>query len=443
MSVSRRILFLLQPGTNSRWIFQDLIAGFERAGHTPVIFELGPLWQMYQAEKASGDRLKSHMTQLLIDTCRSNRIDAAMGMWANSLMTFVNPTMDGKPVNVFEALGLPHALYWLDAPHWAHDGGIRASLGTSVLRGEKMHHFINNRATAREMRTTFAMGNVHALNYGINEQVFTPRHAEPEFDCVFGTGPGDAAPTPAALEELEKNEPDLLRVRRDLAERIGPKLDEISSQSPVLRDVLRELLKLQITERDSPMLDRVERLTATGGTLAHGAAMLVHDPRVYIAATDLVRSVERFERAFTFSWMSRKFSCAMFGSGDLSAWGCRAKPLGFVKHEDQAAAYAKGRIGLNAMRWQDDVGSNIKPLEISASGRVCVMKRRSGVSELLEPGREIEEFEELHQGAAIVKRLLDDESARKQIASAALTRTLKDHTWTNRASAFLQAMGLA
>ncbi len=419
-----------------------MIAGFERAGHSAFILELGPLWQMYQAEKASGDRLKSHMTQLLVDTCKSNRIDAAMGMWANSLMTFVNPTVEGKPVNVFEALGLPHALYWLDAPHWAHDGGIRASLGTSVLRGETMHHFINNRATAREMRDTFAMGHVHALNYGINEQVFTPRNLEPEFDCVFGTGPGDAAPTPVALEELEKVAPDMLRVRRDLAERIGPKLDDLSSQSPVLRELLRELLKLQISERDTPMLDRIERLKSAGGTLALGAAMLVQDPRLYIAATDLVRSVERFERAFTFSWMSRRFSCAMFGGGDLSAWGCRAKPLGFVKHEEQAAAYARGRVGLNAMRWQDDVGSNIKPLEISASGRVCVMKRRSGVSELLEPGREIEEFEELHAGATIVNRLIEDDGARKQIASTALDRTLKEHTWTHRAGAFLQAMGL-
>ncbi len=419
-----------------------MIAGFERSGHAAMIFELGPLWQMYQAEKASGERLKSHMTQLLVDTCRSNRIDAAMGMWANSLMTFVNPTVDGKPVNVFEALGLPHALYWLDAPHWAHDGGIRASLGTSVLRGDKMHHFINNSATAREMRELFTMGNVHALNYGINEQVFTPRNVEPEFDCVFGTGPGDAAPTPVALEEIEKDEPDMLRVRLDLAERIGPKLDEISSQSPALREVLRELLKLQIAGRDTPMLDRIERIKAAGGTLATGVAILVQDPRLYIAATDLVRSVERFERAFTISWMSRRFSCASFGGGDLSAWGCRAKPLGFVKHEDQAATYARGRVGLNAMRWQDDVGSNIKPLEISASGRVCVMKRRCGVSELLEPGREIEEFEQMHAGAAIVKRLIEDDGARKRIASAALDRTRREHTWTHRANAFLGAMGL-
>ena len=235
MSESRRVLFLLQPGTNSRWIFQDLINGFERAGHTAVILELGPLWQMYQAEKESSERLKGHMTQLLIDTCKSNRIDAAMGMWANSLMTFLNPTMDGKVVNVFEAIHLPHALYWLDAPHWAHDGGIRSSLGTSVLRGETMHHFINNAATAREMRNIFSMGNVHAQSYGINEEVFSPQNVEPEFDCVFGTGPGDAAPTPVALEELERDEPDMLRVRRDLAERIGPKLDELSSQSPVLR----------------------------------------------------------------------------------------------------------------------------------------------------------------------------------------------------------------
>ncbi len=443
MNVPRRILFLLQPGTNSRWIFQDLIAGFERAGHTAIVFELGPLWQMYQAEKAASERLKGHMTQLLIDTCKTNRIDAAIGMWANSLMTFLNPTVDGKAINVFEAIGLPHMLYWLDAPHWAHDGAIRASLGTSVLRGASMHHCINNRATAREMRDVFGMGHVHALNYGINEQVFSPRDTAPEFDCVFGTGPGDAAPTPVALEELEKDSPDMLRVRRDLADRIGPKLDELSSGSPVLRDLLRELLTSQLTQRDTPMLDRIEHLKSASNSFAHGAAMLVQDPRLYIAATDLVRSVERFERAFTFSWMSRRFSCAMFGSGELEAWGCRATPLGFVPHHEQAAAYARGRVGLNAMRWQDDVGSNIKPLEISASGRVCVMKKRSHVDDLLRPGQEFEEFQELSDGAEIVERLLQDDSARTNMAQAALERTLSQHTWTHRSGAMLSAMGLA
>jgi hypothetical protein len=60
--------------------------------------------------------------------------------------------------------------------------------------------------------------------------------------------------------------------------------------------------------------------------------------------------------------------------------------------DQMSAAYARGRVGLNVMRWQDDAGINLKPLEIAASGVACASVRRVGLDGILEPVEEIETF---------------------------------------------------
>src|SRR5262249_22651970 len=139
--------------------------------------------------------------------------------------------------------------------------------------------------------------------------------------------------------------------------------------------------KSQLTDRHAPMLARIRQLAAQDPSWRSGAEALVRSLPLYVKVTSAVRSIEAWERAFTFAFLSRHFRCATFGAGGpaLDAWGVRATHLGSIRWEDQAEAYSRGSIGLNVMRWQDDMGLNMKPYEITASGAVCLCARRAGL----------------------------------------------------------------
>jgi spore maturation protein CgeB len=151
--------------------------------------------------------------------------------------------------------------------------------------------------------------------------------------------------------------------------------------------------------------------------------------------------VERLERAFTITYLSRRFRCAVFGSGDYSAWGCTAHRFGELAYDDQAKAYARGRIGLNVGRWQDDQGLNLKPLEISASGCACLCAWRTGFDEMFADGKEAASFRTPAQAALTARELLESPSRLAAMADAGCARTRRDHTWSAWARDVLAALG--
>lgn len=432
-------LFFLQPGTNSRDIFRDIILGFERAGCGVLILELAPLWRTIEASPDAQATVREigRSVRALIER---ERPDFSMAMWANAVRTLPASVVGGEPRSFFDAIGLTHVQHWLDAPHWAHEGEMRGHFNTPIVAGERLLHVVNNPGTAREMTEVLGFGRTLACPYGINEELFRPTRpiGDAEFDLVFGIGPGDPKPTERALGELERDEPDVGAIRSEAANRVRAKLEQVlTGRSPCIARVAELLVESQLADPTRAVLDRLDGIASGSDELAEGVRALRADAGLFVTITEVVRRIETWERAFTIAYLSRHFRCATFGSGDLSAWGCRATHLGSLDYRDQTRAYARGRVGLNVMRWQDDVGSNIKPLEISASGRLCLMRRRRGLSGLLEEGREMELFDAPAEARARLRSLLDDPERLGAMAHAACERTRREHTWANRARAML------
>jgi spore maturation protein CgeB len=187
------------------------------------------------------------------------------------------------------------------------------------------------------------------------------------------------------------------------------------------------------------MLDRLARFRADA-TLDPAIDHLLSTPTLFIDATMRTRAVERAERAFTISWLSRRFSCATFGPADFSAWACRARAFGPVAYEDQPRLYSRGRFGLNVMRWQDDAGLNLKCYEITASGAACLLARRPGLEELFDPHSEVAAFDSPRHAATLARELLDSPRRLQALAESGRARTLRDHTWTSWARAVAETL---
>jgi len=180
------------------------------------------------------------------------------------------------------------------------------------------------------------------------------------------------------LEELAKDDPDVTRIRRELAIDAKAKLDSLaetmdSTLKTAAKEVLHQLLELQLTDRSQHMLDRLAHIKSQDGDLGRAVDALKSDPALYAAAIEEVRSIENFERAFVFVYLSKYFNCGLFGGVDYSVLGCQIKSAGFIPYEQQASFYSRGQIGLSVMRWQDEEGLHIKPYEITAAASLaCV-----------------------------------------------------------------------
>lgn len=199
-----------------------------------------------------------------------------------------------------------------------------------------------------------------------------------------------------------------------------------------MRELFAGLIEGQLRNRHEPMLDRLRRLGASGH--ADAAHRLMADSRLFVAATMQVRTVERFERAFTLSYLSRRFRVGLMGGGDYSAWHAPIVRIGSVPHEEPCRVYGRGAVGLNVMRWQDDYGLNLKPFEITASGAACLVSRRGGLSELFEDGREVIAFDSPGHASVLLRDLLESPERLATIAAAGYERTQRDHTWSRWAS---------
>jgi len=456
------VLFFVQPGTNSRSTLLDLMKGFQRSGHPVIHFDLEPFWAA-TARAGADQTLKMRLTSELTAVVRSmlvhNRIDLSVAMWANALGTLSAagiPDPAGgtnRVASIFDLIPQKHLCYWLDAPHWAHEGSAVGMIGSQagqMVRSENVHHAINNEATAMEMREVFGMKNVIAQHYGIDEEVFRPRDVEKEFEIVFGLGPGDGPPTKLMEAELGRDEPDVNAIRHEAAERLRGKVvamaDRVRGEgtsAEASRALLDELLRTQVADRHAPMYGRLRALAKRDEAWRGAVAAICTDLKLFVELTSLVRQVETWERAFTFAYLSRRFNCATFGAGGqaLAAWGAKATHLGHIAWHEQAVAYSRGRIGLNVMRWQDDAGLNVKPYEITASGAACLCARRAGIENLFDTSREIAVFDDPGEAARRAGKLLVDKAKLGALAEAGRARTLREYTWTAVARDLVQAIG--
>lgn len=417
-----RLLFLLQPGANSRSIFQGLIRGFADAGHHAMVLELAPFWNAYAREPARKEALMGEATRALADLIRRERADATVAMWGNGISTFAGGMAAGRPSTVFDVLGIPHLLYWLDAPHWAAQGSAASLFGHPAIAGPMLLHAVNNEGIAQEMTEVLGFGPTMPIAYGVDTRVFRPSPTpagEAEFDLVVSCGPGDPPPTPIELRELDSDAPDMPAIRAERA-RLAADAVRRFAKSDADSRLLSLLLESQLRKPHVPMLARAREIAHSEASLAGAASALLGDPIRWVGVTGAIRGVDQSARAFTIAWLSRRSRMAVFGAAS-EAWPITATRAGDIPFEQMTEWYARGLAGLNVMRWQDDVGVNIKPLEIGASGRACLCARRVGLEGLLATGREVITFD-TPDGALTELRALRDSPSRASAIGASAGR---------------------
>ena len=320
------ILAFTQPGTNSRGVFDDILEGFETLGHHLVRFELEPMSAMLRALGEHASLATDDLGVFLLKLLEDNRIDLTVTMWGhtNGLPVYALP--DGSRRSLFDAHGHPVLHYWWDAPHWFERGQQLEKVMTGLYRGEHQFHLINNPATAGEMTELMGFRNVIPAPNGVNPRRFRPcPDVRRTYDLVFVSGSGDPAPTPVMLEELQRDDPDIERIRRDVALRLGPELDRVvadhieASGRAAVRRLLDGMTETRLADRHAPALVHLQRAVASDRQAAEGAAMLLGDLSLYVKATDVIRRIETWERPFMVAYLSRHFRCLRMGQQSYDA----------------------------------------------------------------------------------------------------------------------------
>lgn len=432
---------MAHPGTNSRDILLDVEAGFRQAGHDVIRWEFEPMQRLVgQVNQPQGRAvLAAGIGGIVQSLVEANGIDFTIAMWANGLMSFgMSPGPGGTaPMSFFERTRILHVLLWLDAPHWAHQGGIAPLFRSPVVAESRLFHVINNRGLADEMRDVLGFGRVLARRYGVNPEVFKPwPGAKPRHDIVFNLGPGDPAPTDAMVRALGSENPDLDEIRRQASakarRRMGAAAAEAgASDEPGMDALLDAWIGSQIDSPGTPVLDRIAAAAREDPGLGGAVVWLKKNPKAFVQIAEGARSVERCRRAFTIVYLSRHFDCAVFGDDALEGWPHNAKRYGGVPYRELSKMYGMGRLALNTMRWQDDIGLNLKPFEITSSGTACLCERRGGLEDLFEIGTEIAAFGSPGEARLVAAELLASPEKLASMAEAGRARTLRDHTWAN------------
>jgi spore maturation protein CgeB len=447
-----RLLALTHPGTCSRGLLEDTLDGYQRLGHEIIRFELEPYWAIRQSLGESYKTVAMQLGRVVMNLIERNGIDASVAMWCNATLSLpIVSHPDGSLASLMDHHGHVHIHHWWDAPHWHNNQGIHDEIVRGLFRGGWQAHLINNAATGGEMAALMGFRNVMPTPNAVNPRTFRPcPEIKTDFDLVFISGPGDPPPTPVMLEELEKPDPDVERIRRDVAGRLGPELEQLSIRFPEpLRPLMRRLfdamVEQRLADRHTPAAVHLQRAVQLDATLTAAAKALTGDIRAYIAATKTVRQIETWERPFLVAYLSRHFKCLRMGLQDYSPWGVQAHSIQMVPYERQREAYARAAFALNVMRWQDDVGLNSKVFEITASGVGCLQAWRGGIDELFEAGREMLVFRTPGEAKELLAEALARPSRREDITQAGRDRTLRDHTWEKRLGPVMQriAGGLA
>ncbi len=447
MELPLRVLCLTNPGTNSRGLLLDLAAGFEELGHQLFYLDLAATWHLKQIFAAQADAVTGAFGHLVKEFIDRNHIDFSFAMWSNATLSLpLAQHPHGRLSTFFDAIQHPHLHYWWDAPHWFNNGAILPLLNTGLFSGPLQLHAINNPHTAAEMQNLMGFANVIAAPNAANPKLFRPHpEIKPEYDLIFLSGGGDEPPTPVMLEELAKETPDIERIRRDVAARLAPRLDAIAGNfpdplRPQLRRFLDAMLEQRLADRHAPALTHLQRAAHAHRDLANAALELTKNPIRFIEATAAIRSIETWERPFLVAFLSRFFKCLRLGQQSYDAWGIRGDIAAFVPYERQSEAYARARFALNVMRWQDDCSLNSKIFEITAARTGCLQAWRAGVEELFEPEIEIATFKTPAEARDKLSDLLANPARSEALVEAGHQRTLRDHTWKNRAALYAAAV---
>jgi hypothetical protein len=455
-----RILALIPPGNYSRSIYADMLRGLELAGHTIILEDVSPYVSEHQrlAQGLKGvmsdelKRVRAFYASHLVSLVTTYRCDLVVTLWIEPLMLLPWGQREGRIAGVFESMGVPTLHYWLDAPFWAYGGALLPLFDRERFTGPMHIHAVNNPGTAAEMRTVLNLHSVISAPYGVDHATFRPwDEIDTDFELMINTGPGDPPPSPRMLSELSRDDPDVEGIRNEEGDRARPRLIALLRDAGVEAQTAEGLgeawVREQLRDPDRSMLDKFRAAIGArdGGEVERVLLRSASAPVTWARATALVRGCERWQRAFTTAYLSRRFRCVLVGGGahgmKTSGWPLRGPCAGEVAYHELSAWYSRAHAALNVMRYHDDIGMNIRGLEASASGALVIERARSGLLERFTPGEQVLSFTRPGEAAHLLRDVLDEPDRLAHIAAGGRSRTLREHTWERRGGSLAAMAG--
>lgn len=110
----------------------------------------------------------------------------------------------------------------------------------------------------------------------------------------------------------------------------------------------------------------------------------------------------------------------------------------YLVRTEKANAFRRARVVLNNLHPAEYAGVNCRLFEACGSGGLAMTEIRSGLTDVFEPGRELETFESFDELKNKLEWYLADPERGRAIADAGAKRAHAEHTYEHRLSAVLE-----
>ncbi len=423
------VLFLLNPGRQSRHYILGLVAAARRLGITHCSLEMGPIWERLQSGPDQGERVQREVAKLV----HRKRITHAIGYAWNGALDFgFVRGAGGASEPLLPALGVRHVLLWTDHPNWFRDGAALQPRPARFLAHPFFVHLLKSEGAAHETRSVLGWPRVHSIAMAEDYDALRrpPNAAEPIHDAVAIVGATHGLPAEAAAR-LADQDPDPAALDQAL---LPPTAEHLHTwgltQGADLRGFAFALLAAKAAHPCETLFALAARLGAE-----HGAALewLRATPSRWFAATAILRQMVDWRRNFYLAWLARRLN--------LGIYGASAAPIGvpqppgadaWVEYSDQAAVYARGRFAININAAHDEQGCTHKPFQIAAAGVACAHHQSTGLDRLLGPS----EVAAFSRAAELLEALRAP--GWRERGRALLDCARRDHTWDLRLEQMLR-----
>jgi hypothetical protein len=420
------ILFLVNPGRQSRHYILGLIRAAERTGLPHITIELGRIWDCLSGASDKRAALQSIHVELarLVAT---HRVTHALGYVYNGTFDIGLVSRPGQVGRaLFPSLGVRHILLWTDHPEWASEGvSLRPPL-LEILRDPMMVHIVKSEAAAAEAREVLGWPNITSMPMAEDYDSFRPvRGVEPVHDAVAILGDARGIP-PAIARFLDEDDPDPAAIddvmRGEAVARFAATHADARATAEAWLDV----------KRAEPLRSFWWHSRSLDGSHAGALSGLRGNPEVWYNAISSLRVMVEWRRYFWPAWLARRMNVGVYGS-NASGLGIRqeAGAAEWVAYEQQSAVYARGRVAINTNAAHDEEGLTHKPFQIAASGVAMVHHRTRGLEACFD-NDEVATFGSGRELLEKVKQLAGDERLRRRLAEAARERAVREHTWEER-----------
>lgn len=424
-----------------------LARGAARAGLAHTVVDMAPIWDAVRRAGAGGlgDALASARSQFA-DIVRREGITHVLGYASNGAdLGIVQTEAGGEARPLFAALGCTHLMLWTDHPEWCVGGTALEPASRGVLSDPAHVHFVKSEPAANEVREIVGWARTHAMHMAEDAEMVSPCtevRAEHDVSVILG---GCGALLPEATDALGNDHPDAgaidaarhLKAVEKVRKTVG-----LDPEGALWSDSVCALADAWLAAKRARPLDAFGRIAAderVGLMAQHGSALawVRAEPKRYYAVLRAMRSMVDWRRNFAVAWLARRVRVGVYGC-DASALGVvqSAAQRERVAYEAQSRVYATGRVALTTNAGHDEEGLTHKVFQIACSGVPCLHHETRGLGDVLVPGREVLAFSNIQQALEHIRR---GDADLREVATAALERVKREHTWEARLRQMLAA----